>query len=323
MRKRKYVSLDHSQFEWDDSSLYDTLNELQNDNACVGSWVDLNPDKTPIKKTCTKQEKQTDMKARKNATWGDPSAVFFDKKGEEDENTSDVNHFLPPSHKIAFDRESKKSNNRSSNSSGKGKRQDENKKASETIAWPPVPQCHNIVSTSQILSSQKHINLQRLADLFPFTTYDRKRFAAITIRLANPHCTCLLFGSGKLVITGSTSFNACMVASHEITRLLRRASPRDWFEVNTCIIQNIVAHVELPFGISMNLDQLYSVFCECSTYQRSIFPGLVLRPPNSPIVLLIFTSGRIVCTGGRSYDDIYFGFNAVFETLKKYIIVHK
>ena len=70
----------------------------------------------------------------------------------------------------------------------------------------PVPQCHNIVSTSQISTSQSSINLQRIADLYPFTTYDRKRFAAITIRLSNPHCTCLLFGSGKLVITGSTSF---------------------------------------------------------------------------------------------------------------------
>ena len=70
----------------------------------------------------------------------------------------------------------------------------------------PIPQCHNIVSTSQIITSQSSINLQRIADLHPFTTYDRKRFAAITIRLSDPHCTCLLFGSGKLVITGSTSF---------------------------------------------------------------------------------------------------------------------
>jgi len=185
--------------------------------------------------------------------------------------------------------------------------------------WPPVPRCHNIVSTSQIISSQKQINLQRLSDLYPFTTYDRKRFAAITIRLANPRCTCLLFGSGKLVITGSTSYNACMVASHEVTRLLRDASPRDWFEVNSCLIQNIVAHVEMPEGAVIDLDKLYSVFCECSTYQRSIFPGLVLRPPQSPIVVLIFTSGRIVCTGGKSYDDIYLGFKAIFKTLKQYI----
>jgi transcription initiation factor TFIID TATA-box-binding protein len=183
----------------------------------------------------------------------------------------------------------------------------------------PVPQCHNIVSTSQIVTSQPSINLQRLADLFPFTTYDRKRFAAITIRLANPHCTCLLFGSGKLVITGSTSFSACIVASHEITRILRSASPRDTFEVSSCQIQNLVAHVSLRRGTTIDLDRLYERFNEQSTYQRSIFPGLVLRPPRSPIVLLIFTSGRIVCTGGRSYQDIYYGFRTIFQTLKPYI----
>ena len=187
----------------------------------------------------------------------------------------------------------------------------------------PVPQCHNIVSTSQIKSSQGQINLQRLADLFPFTSYDRKRFAAITIRLANPHCTCLLFGSGKLVITGSTSFNACIVAAHEITRILRTANPRHWFEVFSCVIQNIVAHVELPAGTQIDLERLYNAFCECSTYQRSIFPGLVFRPPRSPIVLLVFTSGRIVCTGGRSYDDIYYGFAQMYDTLQKYIVVHQ
>jgi transcription initiation factor TFIID TATA-box-binding protein len=185
----------------------------------------------------------------------------------------------------------------------------------------PVPRCHNIVSTSQIKSSQGQVNLQRLADLFPFTSYDRKRFAAITVRLANPHCTCLLFGSGKLVITGSTSFYACLVAAHEITRILRQANPRHWFHVASCVIQNIVAHVELPPGILIDLDSLYSAFCECSTYQRSIFPGLVFRPPRSPIVLLVFTSGRIVCTGGRSYDDIYYGFAQMYELLQRYMIV--
>ena len=184
----------------------------------------------------------------------------------------------------------------------------------------PVPRCHNIVSTSQIVTSQASINLQRLADLFPFTTYDRKRFAAITIRLANPYCTCLLFGSGKLVITGSTSFSACIIASHEITRILRRASPRDTFEVSSCQIQNLVAHVSLAPGTTIDLNRLYERFNEESTYQRSIFPGLVLRPPRSPIVLLIFTSGRIVCTGGRSYEDIYFGFAAIYDTLKPYIL---
>lgn len=183
----------------------------------------------------------------------------------------------------------------------------------------PTPLCHNIVSTSQIRTTLAEINLQRLASLFPFTSYDRKRFAAITIRLAHPHCTCLLFGSGKLVITGSTSFHACLVASQTITQMLREVNPRDRFEVISCVIQNIVAHVELKPGQRIDLEALYSKFCEHSTYQKSIFPGLVLRPPESPIVLLVFKSGRIVCTGGKSYDDIYYGFKNMFKVLTEYI----
>ena len=183
----------------------------------------------------------------------------------------------------------------------------------------PIPLCHNIVSTSQIKTTVKEINLQRLASLFPFTSYDRKRFAAITIRLAHPHCTCLLFGSGKLVITGSTSFHACLVASQTITEMLREVNPRDTFEVISCVIQNIVAHVELKPNQLIDLEALYAKYCEHSTYQKSIVPGLVLRPPESPIVLLIFKSGRIVCTGGKSYDDIYFGFMNMFKVLKSYI----
>ena len=114
--------------------------------------------------------------------------------------------------------------------------------------------------------------------------------------------------------------SACIVASHEITRILRRASPRDRFEVSSCTIQNLVGHVSLAPGTTIDLNRLYERFNEQSTYQRSVFPGLVLRPPRSPIVLLIFTSGRIVCTGGRSYDDIYYGFQAIYETLKPFII---
>lgn len=187
----------------------------------------------------------------------------------------------------------------------------------------PIPVCHNIVSTSQIVSSQKAIDLQRVATTFPFTSYDKKRFAAITIRLANPHCTCLLFGSGKLVITGCTSFYACILASHMVSRMLTEACPGDTFQVTSCVIQNIVAHVELPRGTSINLHGIYKRYCACATYQKAIFPGLVLRPPKSPIVLLIFSSGRIVCTGGRSFDDIQYGFAAIYAELQDFVHFNK
>lgn len=65
---------------------------------------------------------------------------------------------------------------------------------------------HNMVSTSVVHGNIMPINLSHLATLLPCSTYDRKRFAAITIRIDNPRCTALLFTSGKLVITGVKSW---------------------------------------------------------------------------------------------------------------------
>lgn len=47
--------------------------------------------------------------------------------------------------------------------------------------------------------------------------------------------------------------------------------------------------------------------------------GLVFRPPHSPIVLLIFASGKIVCTGGKSCDDILCGFQRLYPLIRPFI----
>lgn len=58
------------------------------------------------------------------------------------------------------------------------------------------------MSTIHLNVNNGKIDLKAIADCIPNTTYDKKRFAAITIRIANPKTTALLFSSGKLVITG-------------------------------------------------------------------------------------------------------------------------
>ena len=56
-----------------------------------------------------------------------------------------------------------------------------------------------------------------------------------------------------------------------------------------------------------------------STYQKNMFPGLIYRPNNSPVVLRIFSSGKIVITGGKSISDVSDGWNALWPTVKKYV----
>lgn len=156
----------------------------------------------------------------------------------------------------------------------------------------PKPLIHNIVSTSQI-DTDAPIDLTALSLLLPFTFYDKQKFAAITIRLHSPHCTTLLFSSGKLVVTGGRDFSECVLASLSVCQILRDAFPSRPFHLVDCSIQNIVAHCEVPVGDGMlDLHGMYLKLELNCMYQRNMFPGLVYRPESSPVVLLCFFSGE-------------------------------
>ncbi|KAJ1471144.1 hypothetical protein T484DRAFT_1555382, partial [Baffinella frigidus] len=143
------------------------------------------------------------------------------------------------------------------------------------------------------------IDLEHVFRCLPNSFYDRKRFAAITIRVCSPVCTALLFTSGKLVLTGCKSLIECTLASLKVARMLQRYLPGVSFHVRNMVVQNVVAHVVIPLqkGQRLNIQRMYEEHaCNC-TYQARLFPGLVYRPFRSPVVLLCFTSGRVVITG--------------------------
>ena len=66
-------------------------------------------------------------------------------------------------------------------------------------------------------------------------------------------------------------------------------------------VQNIVASTQ--FADSLDLSAVVSVL-EGSQYQAEKFPGLVYRMKKPKTALLLFTSGKVVCTGGKSLDDV-------------------
>jgi transcription initiation factor TFIID TATA-box-binding protein len=186
-----------------------------------------------------------------------------------------------------------------------------------------VPQSiiHNIVGTAEIQCSVKPIDLQYIYKTLPNSFYDRKRFAAITIRILSPMCTALLFTSGKLVITGTKTYYECILAALRVTRMLQKYCKGVSFLVTNTKIQNVVAHVAVPLENRqrLNIDRLYKDLCTNCTYQKNMFPGLIYRPDNCPVVLLCFFSGKIVITGGKCSNDIYLGWANLWPIIKRYI----
>jgi transcription initiation factor TFIID TATA-box-binding protein len=184
----------------------------------------------------------------------------------------------------------------------------------------PEPTIHNIVSTAQIQSSTP-IDLTALSLVLPYSFYDRQRFAAITIRLRSPDCTTLLFGSGKLVVTGGRNWYECVLAGLCVCRILRDVFPSKHFILVNCEIQNIVAHVELPIGEQgmLDLQSMYGKLELNCMYQRTMFPGLIYRPDSSPVVLLCFFSGKVVITGGKTTRDVYDGWKKLWPTVRVFM----
>lgn len=67
---------------------------------------------------------------------------------------------------------------------------------------------------------------------------------------------------------------------------------------------------------------MYEELNSLCTYQKTMFPGLIYRPMNSPVVLLCFTSGKIVITGGKTIDDVVMGWTVLWCVVKRFIRKH-
>ena len=185
----------------------------------------------------------------------------------------------------------------------------------------PQPIIHNIVATSQISGTMKKLDLHKIHEVLPFSFYDQRKFAAITVWLHQPVCTTLLFSSGKLVVTGCRTWYQCVYASMVIANLLNECIPGHVFRLYACDVQNMVAHVEIPVnGGTLDLQSMYAHMALNCTYQRKMFPGLIYRPEASPVVLLCFFSGKIVITGGKTASDVFDGWKRLWPTLKRFIV---
>ena len=183
----------------------------------------------------------------------------------------------------------------------------------------PIPIIHNVVATIQI--ECEPINIHRLSQILPYSSYDKSKFAAITIRLADPVCTCLLFTSGKLVVTGASSWNEGLLTAYCVRDILEQTHMGQTFKIVSYDVQNIVAHVDIPLkpGQSLDLDRFYADHAKEVTYQRNMFPGLIFRSLQCPVVLLCFTSGKIVVTGGKSVKHIVKGWETLWTQVQQYI----
>ncbi|MCC6045780.1 MAG: TATA-box-binding protein [Ignisphaera sp.] len=168
----------------------------------------------------------------------------------------------------------------------------------------------NIVATVTI---GQPIDLEYLDKALPNVEYDPEQFPGLVLRLENPKVTALVFRSGRMVVTGAKSTPMLIKAVKKIIKMLLKyyvtitSKPR-------IQIQNIVASANL--GAEVMLEKV-AFLLENTMYEPEQFPGLIYRMSDPHVVLLIFSSGKMVITGAKSEDEVFLAVRNVYLKLKE------
>ena len=101
--------------------------------------------------------------------------------------------------------------------------------------------------------------------------------------------------------------------SNKIVQLIRKEKIKIKNDAKVTI-QNIVASVDL--GGRIHLQQATRTLPR-SMYDPEQFPGVILRMLDPKTVILIFASGKMVCSGGKTGKDVYRTVNNIHSMLEE------
>ena len=170
-----------------------------------------------------------------------------------------------------------------------------------------------VVSTSL----EHDVPLEKMASTLPNTEYNPEQFPGLVLRIKDPKTTALIFSSGKVVCTGAKTMDEVSQSIGKIIKTLEKINIKIKItpEIN---VQNIVASGSI--GMDLNLNVL-AMKLPNTEYEPEQFPGLVYKlggkTGSDRATFLLFSNGKIVCTGTKSEDEVDDAVEQLIINLKK------
>ncbi len=177
----------------------------------------------------------------------------------------------------------------------------------------------NIVNVVASVTLNQKFNLLDIVKNFRNVEYNRERFPGLVFRLKRPKTATLIFSTGKMVCTGAKSEKMAKRAVNKVVRELKNGGiiilgkPK-------IVIQNMVASANLHGSIDL---ETAADILENMMYEPEQFPGLIYRMADPKTVLLLFASGKLVCTGAKSEEMVYESIVKIYGVLEDYDLLFK
>ncbi len=155
----------------------------------------------------------------------------------------------------------------------------------------------NIVATTSLYTK---VPLVKLVRSQTNTEYNPEQFPGLVLRIKKPKSAVLVFSSGNLVCTGTKNIKQVGEVIKQVIKQLRKigVKVKEKPKIN---VQNIVASGSIH--ITMNLNEL-ALKLENTEYEPEQFPGLVYKLDEPNATFLLFSNGKLVCTGTKNRKQL-------------------
>jgi transcription initiation factor TFIID TATA-box-binding protein len=173
----------------------------------------------------------------------------------------------------------------------------------------------NVVSSATL---NQNIDLNAIVKGNPLVEYRPEKFPGLVFRLKRPKTAILIFSTGKMVCTGAKSEKESKKAVMKVARELKKGGIIIIGKPEIKVV-NIVASANLLGRIELE-DCAYSL--GRTMYEPEQFPGLIYRMDEPKVVILIFASGKLVCTGATKEEHVYKAVAKLNKTLEEKELIY-
>jgi transcription initiation factor TFIID TATA-box-binding protein len=179
-----------------------------------------------------------------------------------------------------------------------------------------MPKTKAIIKIQNVVASatlNQRVDLNAVVKGYPGVEYRPEQFPGLVFRIKRPKTATLIFSSGKMVCTGAKSEKEARRAVLKVVKELKKGGIII-IRKPELKIQNIVASASL--GGRIDLEQVVGALRK-TMYEPEQFPGLIYRMDEPKVVILIFASGNLVCTGAKKEQDVYDAVNKLHASLEE------
>ncbi|MBS3080060.1 TATA-box-binding protein [Candidatus Pacearchaeota archaeon] len=167
----------------------------------------------------------------------------------------------------------------------------------------------NIVATTSL---GKDVPLIKLAKTITNTEYNPEQFPGLVLRIKQPKSAVLVFSSGNLVCTGTKSISQVREVIEQVIKTLKKINVKIT-DKPKITVQNIVASGSINLMLNLNF---LSLELQNTEYEPEQFPGLVYKLDDPPATFLLFSNGKLVCTGTKNNQQLNESMEQLIKTIK-------